>query len=153
MQKHIFSPQKCNANPISILLCVHSSKVTNNIHSKFEHTVKTWWTWDEKNHTDELSAAALAPHWRETVQTGAGLHSCGSLQVTLTHSSSAYGLQCNLTPASTHWVNTYLGPFLLLWHLSHHSQCLARSYRGDKVCKKMTWNWALRTVPDLTSVS
>lgn len=79
---HFFFPQKHNANPISILLCVHSSKVTYNIHSKFEHTakaaVKTWWTWDEKNHTDEQSAAASAPHWRETVHTGAGLHSCSS---------------------------------------------------------------------------
>lgn len=35
-----FFPQKHNANPISILLCVHSSKVTCNIHSKFEHTAK-----------------------------------------------------------------------------------------------------------------
>lgn len=56
-----FFPQNCNAyptNPTSTLLCDHGSRVTYNIHSKFEHTakaaVKTWCTWDEKSHIDEL---------------------------------------------------------------------------------------------------
>lgn len=30
----------CNANPVSILVCDHDSRVTYNIHTKYEHTVK-----------------------------------------------------------------------------------------------------------------
>lgn len=43
LRKNTFFPQNCNAyptNPTSTLLCDHGSRVTYNIHSKFEHTAK-----------------------------------------------------------------------------------------------------------------
>lgn len=58
----IFFPENCNANPISLLVCDHGSRVTYNIHTKFEHTVKAavraWWTQDKKSHIHVLPAAA-----------------------------------------------------------------------------------------------
>lgn len=149
----IFFPKNCNANPISILVCDHGSRVTYNIHTKFEHTVKAaaraWWTQDKKGHIHELPAAAAAPHWRgDKAEKSGGCTAAapaGHLDRRAALTGGVYWAAARSNTLPTSSVNIRLRPFPLLRHLCNpDSKSLAKLCHRYKDCRKTTWNGAQR---------